>query len=115
FNASTVSVNSNQQIERMSLVAESDSAQAKQTYYLGQNYPNPFSQNTKINYSIPSRSQVEIVLFDMQGSLVKILVNELKESGNYVYELSTIHLAKGIYYYRMRSGNYAATKKLMVQ
>ncbi len=115
FNAGTVSANSNQQAQIMGLVIESDTAQAKLAYNLGQNYPNPFSQSTKINYAIPSRSLVEIVLFNMQGMLIKVLVNELKESGNYVYELSKFNLPKGIYFYRMRSGNYVATKKLMIQ
>ncbi len=125
FNTGTTG-NATLQNQIVGQVATSDSAQATagvnpdslnraSSYYLGQNYPNPFSQSTKINYGIPSRSLVEIVLFDMQGRLIKVLVNELKETGNYVYELSAANLAKGIYYYRMRSGNYVATKKLMIQ
>ncbi len=115
FNAGTTSGTSSQQAQIIGMVKTEDSAQGKLPYYLGQNYPNPFSQTTKINFAIPSRSFVELVLFDMQGRLVKVMVNELVESGNHVYELSTSNLAKGIYYYRMRAGNYLATKKLMIQ
>ena len=125
LNGSTTG-NSTQEGQIIGQVATSDSAQVtvavnpdssnrESSYYLGQNYPNPFSQSTKINFGIPYSSIVEIVLFDMQGRLIKVLVNELKESGNHVYELNTTNLHKGIYYYRMRSGNYVATKKLMVQ
>ena len=37
------------------------------TYYLGQNYPNPFYQNTRINYSIAHSGNVELILYDLQG------------------------------------------------
>jgi hypothetical protein len=84
-------------------------------YYLGQNYPNPASQSTKINYTIPTRSLVEIVLFDAQGRQIKVLVNEIKESGNHVVEFSTANLAKGIYYYTMWSGKYMASQKMIVR
>jgi hypothetical protein len=85
------------------------------TNYLGQNYPNPFTQNTRINYSIASSAQVEIILYSMQGVPVKMMVNEMKVAGNYIYDLNTENLAKGVYFYRMRSGNFTAVKKLIVQ
>jgi Domain of unknown function (DUF4082)/Bacterial Ig-like domain/Bacterial Ig domain/Secretion system C-terminal sorting domain len=84
-------------------------------YYLGQNYPNPFNQNTRINYSIPASAMVELILYDMQGRPVKIMVNELKQAGNYEYDLNTENLAHGVYFYRMRSGDYSAVKKLIIQ
>lgn len=97
------------------LVPTEDTATATITYYLGQNYPNPFSQNTRINYSIPISAEVELVLYDMQGRPVKIMVNGMKEAGNYEYDLNTESLAKGVYIYRMRSGNFTSVKKLVIQ
>jgi hypothetical protein len=85
------------------------------SYSLGQNYPNPFYQNTRIHYCVPSRAEVEIVLYDMQGRPVKLMVNEIKDPGNYDYDLNTMNLSKGIYFYRMRSVNYSAVKKLVIQ
>ncbi len=116
FNAGT-SGNATRQMQITGEVVTLDTAQTqiKLEYQLGQNHPNPFSENTKINYSIPSPSFVEIVLFDIHGRLLKVLVNEMKETGNYVYELRKANLAAGIYYYRMRAGNYTATRKLMIQ
>ena len=84
-------------------------------YYLGQNYPNPVSHKTKIRYSIPVKSIVEIILFDFSGNQVKVLVNEVKEAGAYAYHLDVSNLAKGIYYYRMRSGNYLEVKTIVIQ
>ncbi len=87
----------------------------RHNYNLGQNYPNPVSHNAKIRYSLPVTERVEIVLFDMQGKEIKMLVNEVKEPGTYIYDLDAGNLARGIYYYRMRSGKYSDVKRLMIQ
>jgi hypothetical protein len=92
-----------------------DSAEVKFFYYLGQNYPNPFYQNTRINYSIPASAEVEMILYDLQGRAVKIMVDEVKPGGSYAYDLNTLNLAKGIYFYRMRSKDFTAVKKLIVK
>jgi hypothetical protein len=124
FNAGT-SGNTIQQMQLTGEVTTADTAVAQtpvQTqapenpgYNLGQNHPNPFSQKTIINYIIPSPAFVEIALFDTQGRLISVLVNEQKDGGSYQYELNKASLAKGIYYYRMRSGNFIATRKMAVQ
>ena len=81
---------------------------------MGQNYPNPFHQNTRINYSIAPSGLVELILYDMQGRPVKLMVNEMKGAGNYVYDLKQT-LAKGVYFYRIRSGKFTDIKKLIIQ
>ena len=96
------------------IVPTEDTATVTPTYYLGQNYPNPFFQNTRINYSIPVSAKVELVLYDVQGRPVKIMVNEMKAAGNYLYDLNTESLAKGVYFYRMQSGNFTSVKKLII-
>ncbi len=101
--------------QTLHMVPTPDSATVAPVYYLGQNYPNPFYQNTRINYSIPVNAEVELVLYDMQGRPVKIMVNGMKEAGNYEYDLNTASLAKGVYIYRMRSGNFTAVKKLIIE
>src|ERR1700681_1258571 len=57
------------------LIPTEDSSSVKFCYYLGQNYPNPFYQNTRINYSIPLRSETELKLYDVHGRLVMVMVN----------------------------------------
>jgi Domain of unknown function (DUF4082)/Secretion system C-terminal sorting domain len=94
----------------------SDSTQIL-AYSLSQNYPNPapMSQKTKIEYSVPTSSKVELLLFDMQGRPVKIMVNEMKNAGRYSYDLNTGVLAKGLYIYSMHAGSFYAVKKLVIQ
>jgi len=52
-------------------------------YLLGQNYPNPFNPTTTINYSIKSAGEVSFKVYDILGTEVASLVNEVKEVGNY--------------------------------
>ena len=92
-----------------------DTSEVQTNFFLGQNYPNPANQTTRINYGISATSHVEMVLYDIQGRPVKILVNSVKQAGNYTYELSTGELAKGMYFYKMRAGNFSDAKKLVVE
>jgi hypothetical protein len=85
------------------------------SYSLSQNFPNPVSEQTRIDYSIPISGWVKLALFDMQGKQIKIMVNESKNAGSYFYNLHTSTLAKGIYIYTMQSGSFIATRKLVVQ
>jgi hypothetical protein len=87
----------------------------KFSYFLGQNYPNPANQNTRIDYGIPNNAKVDLVLLDLMGKQIKILVSDTKNAGNYTYELNVTDLAKGIYIYKMNSGNYVEVKRLVVQ
>jgi hypothetical protein len=83
-------------------------------YKLHQNYPNPFNQRTTINYSIPQTSLVNIAIFDIQGIEIRKLINEEKLPGNYTVNFDGSNLSNGIYFYRLQTGNFAQTKKLLL-
>jgi hypothetical protein len=85
-------------------------------YSLYQNYPNPFNPTTIIKYSIPKQNRVELKVFDLLGKEVATLVNEEKPAGTYNYQLSidNYKLSSGVYFYRMRAGNFIASKKLIL-
>jgi len=88
------------------------------TFQLSQNYPNPFNPSTTINYSIMRPGFVTLKVYDILGNEVATLVNEEKTAGNYEVEFSTSgggsNLASGIYIYRLTSGNFTASKKLIL-
>jgi hypothetical protein len=86
----------------------------KKGFMLGQNYPNPAKNTTTISISIPERAPVEMALYDMQGRQMKVLINEIKEAGTYTIGLDLSKLNKGVYYYKMKSGNFSDVKKLLV-
>lgn len=79
---------------------------------LGQNYPNPFNPTTQITYSISNEGQVELNVYDLQGRLVRALVNETKSPGNYSVSFNASELSSGIYFYTLTSSGEKITKKL---
>lgn len=83
-------------------------------YNLDQNYPNPFNPTTAINYSIKSAGLVTLKVYDMLGTEVASLVNERKETGSYSVTFDARNLPSGIYFYTLTSGNFMATKKLIL-
>jgi hypothetical protein len=84
------------------------------TFRLQQNYPNPFNPNTVISYSLPSASNVKLIVYNTLGQTVKVLENGFKNAGNYSIQLNGSNLASGIYLYRLESENYSAVKKFIL-
>ena len=83
-------------------------------YALHQNYPNPFNPVTTISYSIPIKSQVELVIYNTLGERIKKLVKEEKEAGRYSVEFDATVLPSGVYFYRLQAGDFAETKKMVL-
>jgi hypothetical protein len=83
-------------------------------YSLSQNYPNPFNPTTTINFSIPKSGLVRIKIYDVLGREIRTLVNGEKPAGNYSVQFTGSNLSSGVYFYRMQSGNYVQTKKLVL-
>ena len=93
-------------------------AQPKE-FGLEQNYPNPFNPSTKIRYSIPNVGArcivpVQLKVYDILGNEVATLVNEEKAVGYYEVEWDASRVASGVYIYRLASGSFVSTKKMMI-
>ena len=84
------------------------------SYSLSQNYPNPFNPTTVVRYSVPEVSHVRLVVYDLLGREVGVLVNERKQPGTYTVRFDASGVASGVYIYRMETGSYSASKKLVV-
>jgi hypothetical protein len=83
-------------------------------FALHQNFPNPFNPTTTIKYSLPVKSQVNLVVFNSLGQEVKQLVNEAKEAGKYTFEVNASNWPSGIYFYRLQAGEFVETKKMIL-
>jgi len=81
--------------------AANDIISTPHEYSLNQNYPNPFNPNTKISYSLKENGHVKIMVYDVLGSLVRVLVDETKEPGNYETDFNAKGLASGVYLYKI--------------
>jgi photosystem II stability/assembly factor-like uncharacterized protein len=84
------------------------------SYSLKQNYPNPFNPTTVIEYSVPERTHVQLLVFNTLGQKVSELVNEEKNAGSYRATFTASHLTSGVYFYTIRAAGYTETKKLML-
>jgi len=83
-------------------------------FKLEQNFPNPFNPKTVIQYHIPVKGLVSLKVFDVLGNEVAQLLNGNQEAGSFEAEFDGSGLASGIYYYRIESGSFVQTKKMML-
>ncbi len=83
-------------------------------FMLSQNYPNPFNPSTKINYSIPNSSNVVLKVYNELGAEVASLVEGFRNAGAYEVSFDGNGLSSGIYFYKLQSGNFTETKKMML-
>jgi len=84
-----------------------------------QNFPNPFNPSTTIKYSIAKNVNrelevVSLVVYDILGKEVATLVNKEQKAGNYEVMFNASNLSSGVYFYRLQSGSFVETKKLML-
>lgn len=84
------------------------------SYRLSQNYPNPFNPTTTIQYALAKPGQVTIALFNVLGQKVRTLVDEFKPAGEYAIKLDANGLASGLYFYNIKSGEFAQTRKMII-
>jgi len=68
---------------------------------LYQNYPNPFNPATKISYTISEEAKIQVKIYDMLGTEVSELVNEVLASGYYETTFDASNLSSGVYIYRI--------------
>lgn len=84
------------------------------SFELRGNYPNPFNPTTVIRYSIPVTAEVNLTVFDMLGREVAVLVNGTQNAGSYDVSFNAANLSSGVYLYRLQSGNFVQTQKMML-
>ena len=84
------------------------------SFALNQNYPNPFNPTTNIQYDIPNDVFVSIKVYDMLGREIAELVNEVKNAGRYIVGFIGSNLASGIYYYKIKAGNFEQTRRMVL-
>jgi hypothetical protein len=95
-------------------VSVKEDGQLVNEFALSQNYPNPFNPTTQIKFSIKESGLVTLKIFDILGTEVAALVNSEYSVGNYTVDFNAAGLASGIYFYKIQTGNFVETKKMML-
>jgi hypothetical protein len=88
-------------------------------FSLKQNYPNPFNSGTTISYTLPEKSDVQIIIYSLLGQPVRTLVNSNTHSGFHTVswdgkDNNGDTLSGGIYLYRIRTANFTAVRKMLL-
>lgn len=83
------------------------------------NHPNPFNPQTMIEYSIAQKSKVQLQIYNLKGQPVKQLVNSIHDPGCYKIQWDgkddlNNEVSSGIYFYRLISGKYSNTRKMIM-
>jgi photosystem II stability/assembly factor-like uncharacterized protein len=93
---------------------ENENTKIPKRFSLLQNYPNPFNPNTIISWQAPVNSHQTIKIYDVTGKEIITLLDEFKMAGKYEINFNASLLSSGIYFYKLVSGNYSETKKMVV-
>ena len=83
-------------------------------FSLKQNFPNPFNPVTNLEFGISDLGFVSLKVYDLLGKEVVTLVNEKQSPGTYQVEFDAGSLTSGVYFYRLTSGDFTDTKRMML-
>ena len=95
------------------------SASEPRRFHLEQNYPNPFNAETVLSYSTPGKAVVTLEIYDLLGRRVRRWVQSVSAPGSYTVRWDGRDgtgrpVTSGIYFYRLRAGDFVQTRKLAV-
>jgi len=88
-------------------------------FELSQNYPNPFNPATHFDVMLPRETNLEMIVYNVFAQNIKTLVNESRSAGYQMIEWngtteSGTPASSGVYFVRMKAGNYSSIKKIML-
>lgn len=88
-----------------------------ETISLSPNYPNPFNLETRIQYSLPEEAQVKLLVFNLNGQLVRELVNGIQSPGykSVVWNGLDIlgrEVGSGVYFVQLIAANQSFVRKV---
>ena len=94
-------------------------AEAPSAFRLAQNYPNPFNPMTTIRFDMKEKGLVTLKIYDVSGRLVRTLADGVRDAGAYSIPWDGRNnigseVASGIYFYKMETAGFLATKKLVL-
>ncbi len=81
-------------------------------FFLYQNYPNPFNPSTRITFSVPKSTHVQIRVLDLLGREVAVLVNGDRTPGTYEVQWDASAHPSGMYICRIQAGDFVQMRKM---
>lgn len=89
------------------------------SFYVYNNYPNPFNPTTQIDYNLLEDKYVNVIIYNVKGKRVKTLVNKIQTLGFHSLRWDARNdigekVSAGVYIYKIQTGKYTATKKMVL-
>jgi len=81
---------------------------------LNECYPNPFNNSAIISYQLPTDDEVKLTVFNAQGQVVKVLLNQRQSSGFHTLKFNANGLNSGVYFYRLQNSSQTLTKRALL-
>ena len=81
---------------------------------ISQNFPNPFSSITTIEFTLENAGQVTINVYDIRGAIVTVLANDAYPQGKHAVSWNASNIPAGYYFYTLQTGTSIVTKKALV-
>jgi flagellar hook assembly protein FlgD len=90
-----------------------------ESFLLMENYPNPFNSETMLRFSLSTRADVDLSIFNLAGQKIMTLIKDMREAGTYTMHWigrddSGREMSSGIYICRLRTGQQVAIQKLVL-
>ena len=84
-------------------------------YSLIQNNPNPTSNTTQIGFTLSTKKNISLTVFDYTGKeITRLIDNDLYPAGLNTVDLDVTNLANGVYFYTLNNEEVVLTKQLVV-
>jgi hypothetical protein len=86
---------------------------------LYQNFPNPFNPTTTITFQIPEKSDVQLLIYNTLGQVIKLLMDDKLDAGEYQVVWNATNdfgqnVPSGIYFYELKTNNFSQIKKMIL-
>ena len=91
-----------------------DSTKNIDRFMLSQNYPNPFTLSTTIRYGLPKSTFVTLKVYNLLGEEIQTIIKRQHKEGEHELIWTPNHLPNGIYLYRLVTGDFVETKKILL-
>ncbi|UCE65217.1 MAG: T9SS type A sorting domain-containing protein, partial [Candidatus Zixiibacteriota bacterium] len=82
--------------------------------FLSRNYPNPFNARTIVKFVLPEPQNVQLAIYDLLGRQVETLIDDYRQAGVHTVTFDASKLSSGVYFYRLRAGDMAETRKMIL-
>ena len=87
---------------------------ANNNFSIAQNMPNPFGDNSVINYELKESANVSVEFVDISGKIVKSINNGTQTAGAYTLAVDANDFSEGVYFYTFTVGAEKVTKRMVI-